>query len=60
MEEHMNAWDCLAGQLVISEAGGVVEQQNADDMIRQGGRVIAGSPDVFDRLKAISISVWDR
>ncbi len=25
VEEHMNAWDCLAGQLLVAEAGGVVE-----------------------------------
>ncbi|WP_300019372.1 inositol monophosphatase family protein [uncultured Roseobacter sp.] len=59
LEEHMNAWDCLAGQLMIAEAGGVVEAQNADDMIRGGGRVITGTPDVFDTLKGIATSAWD-
>ena len=47
VEEHMNAWDCLAGQLMIEEAGGVIEDQDAGQMIREGGRVIAGTPDVF-------------
>lgn len=59
VEAHMNAWDCLAGQLLISEAGGVVEQQNANDMIQRGGRVIAGTPDVFDKLKTISLAAWE-
>ncbi|EEX10155.1 inositol-1-monophosphatase [Ruegeria lacuscaerulensis ITI-1157] len=58
VEEHMNAWDCLAGQLMIAEAGGCIEDQDADTMIRQGGRVIAGTPDVFDTLREIAERVW--
>ncbi len=58
VEEHMNAWDCLAGQLMIAEAGGVVEDQDAGAMIRNGGRVIAGTPDVFDTLREISENAW--
>ena len=53
-EEHMNAWDCLAGQLIVAEAGGVVEVQNADAMITDGGRVIVGTPAVFDQLLELS------
>jgi len=53
-EEHMNAWDCLAGQLLVAEAGGCVEDQDADAMIAQGGRVIVGAPDVWDDLLRIS------
>ncbi|WP_371808486.1 inositol monophosphatase [Ruegeria sp. HKCCC1038] len=58
VEEHMNAWDCLAGQLLIAEAGGVVEEQDANEMIRDGGRVIAGTPKIFDDLKAICEKAW--
>ena len=54
VEEHMNAWDCLAGQLLIAEAGGKVEVQSADDMIAEGGRVVAGSAGVFDDLVRIA------
>lgn len=53
-EPHMNAWDCLAGQLLIAEAGGIIEVQSAGEMLEHGGRVIAGSPDIFDELLAIS------
>ncbi len=53
-EEHMNAWDCLAGQLLVAEAGGGVEVQDADRMIAEGGRVIVGAPDVFPELLAMS------
>ncbi|MGP6088885.1 inositol monophosphatase family protein [Antarctobacter jejuensis] len=58
MEEHMNAWDCLAGQLLIEEAGGRVERQNASEMIRNGGRVVVGTPDVFDTLVSIADEAW--
>ena len=58
LEEHMNAWDCLAGQLLIAEAGGRVEDQSADEMIRVGGRVIAGTPDVYDEIFAIAEAAW--
>ena len=54
VEEHMNAWDCLAGQLIVNEAGGQVEVQDADDMIAHGGRVVVGSSGVFDQLKAMA------
>lgn len=57
-EEHMNAWDCLAGQLVVAEAGGRVEDQDADAMIREGGRVVVGSATVFDQLLELSRSVF--
>ena len=49
-EEHMNAWDCLAGQLIVAEAGGGVEVQDADAMIETGGRVVVGLSGVFDDL----------
>ena len=58
VEEHMNAWDCLAGQLMVEEAGGLVEEQDADEMIQTGGRVIAGSRDVFGTLVSIADDAW--
>ncbi len=57
-EPHMNAWDCLAGQLLIEEAGGRVEPQSATDMLAKGGRVIAGSPDIFDELLVMSEAAY--
>ncbi|MEM9583725.1 MAG: inositol monophosphatase [Pseudomonadota bacterium] len=55
-EPHMNAWDCLAGQLMIAEAGGRIETQSAGQMLKTGGRVIAACPDVFDELLALSVA----
>ena len=54
VEEHMNAWDCLAGQLLIAEAGGRIEDHSADQMIAEGGRVVAGSAGIFDELVQIA------
>ncbi len=59
MEGHMNAWDCIAGQLIISEAGGRVETQSADAMIDKGGRVVTGSAGVFDDLIEIANATFD-
>ena len=58
VEEHMNAWDCLAGQLLVEEAGGVVEDQNADDMIVNGGRVLTGTSATFDTLRTLAERTW--
>ena len=49
-EEHMNAWDCIAGQLLIREAGGRIEDQDIDEMLAEGGRVVAATPAIFDQM----------
>lgn len=54
VEPHMNAWDCIAGQLLIAEAGGCVEAQSADQMLKSGGRVVASAPPIFDELVAMA------
>jgi myo-inositol-1(or 4)-monophosphatase len=59
-EEHMNAWDCLAGQLLVAEAGGCVENQNADQMITSGGRVIVGAKGVYLDLLHMSEAAFTR
>jgi myo-inositol-1(or 4)-monophosphatase len=59
VEEHMNAWDCLAGQLLITEAGGKVEKQSADEMIAVGGRVVVASAGVFDDLVRIADAAYN-
>ncbi len=42
LEPHMNSWDCLAGLLLIAEAGGVTNDFLAGDALTAGNRVIAG------------------
>ena len=58
VEAHMNAWDCIAGQLLVAEAGGVIEEQDAQAMIREGGRVIAATPEAFADLAAAADAAW--
>lgn len=52
-EEHMNAWDFLAGQLIVAEAGGRVETTDADVAISRGGRVVLGAADCWDDLQRL-------
>ncbi len=59
IEGHMNAWDCLAGQLLVKEAGGRIEPQSARSMMADGGRVIVGSAGVFDDLQEIAALAFE-
>lgn len=56
-EPHMHAWDCLAGLLMVHEAGGRVlpfpDLQN-------GGPVMAAAPHVWDALRAIVPAIPER
>ena len=47
----MNAWDYLAGQLMVKEAGGQIEEQDISSVLVSGGRVVAAAPGVFDDLQ---------
>ncbi|MEM7301314.1 MAG: inositol monophosphatase [Pseudomonadota bacterium] len=58
VELHMNAWDCLAGQLLIAEAGGRIEKQSVSEMLQHGGRVVASTPAVFDELVSMADSAF--
>ncbi len=49
VEEHMNAWDCLAGMLLVEEAGGLVAP-HPEAVLEQGTPVIAGGKGVFDEV----------
>lgn len=57
-EEHMNAWDCLAGFLLIGEAGGKVEPFNHGDVLANGAVAIAGCPGVFDWVRDVSARAY--
>lgn len=46
-EPHMNAWDCLAGLLMVEEAGGRVLPFPA---LPEGGLVLACAPQIYDRV----------
>lgn len=52
-EPHMNAWDCLAGLLLVDEAGGWTNDFLADDGLAAGNRVLAAAPGMVDDIKII-------
>lgn len=52
LEPHMHAWDCLAGLLLIREAGGRTAPFPAGDMIA-GGPVLAAGPGAWDDLSQL-------
>jgi myo-inositol-1(or 4)-monophosphatase len=58
VEQYMKAWDCLAGQLLVAEAGGITQLQSVEEMIEDGGEVIVGAPDIFEKLLEISQKAW--
>lgn len=43
-ELHMHPWDCLAGLLLVEEAGGIVAPFLEIDGLRRGGPVLAAAP----------------
>ena len=45
-ELHMHAWDCLAGLLMVREAGGVVAPFLSVGGLTEGGAVLAAAPGV--------------
>ena len=44
VELHMNSWDCLAGLLLVAEAGGVVCPFMEIGSLQEGGPVLASTP----------------
>jgi len=53
VEEHMNAWDCLAGMLLVEEAGGTVLKPDPKTVLQEGTLVIAGGRQIFPKLHAL-------
>lgn len=49
-ELHMNPWDCLAGQLMVAEAGGVVGGTALTGNLTDGGSVLAAAPGIATLL----------
>nr|WP_244480670.1 inositol monophosphatase family protein [Mesorhizobium sp. Root157] len=45
-ELHMHPWDCMAGLLMVQEAGGIVGPYLSQDGLRHGGPVIAAAPGI--------------
>jgi myo-inositol-1(or 4)-monophosphatase len=52
VEHHINAWDCLAGILLVTEAGGYVNDFLRGDGLTKGNPLVACAPGVKDALIA--------
>jgi myo-inositol-1(or 4)-monophosphatase len=52
VENHINSWDCLAGILIVREAGGYVSDFLAGEGLRKGNPLLASAPGVKDALIA--------
>ena len=53
-EPHINSWDCLGAIAVIEAAGLRVNDFLAGDGLTKGNKIIAGIPEVYDDLVALS------
>lgn len=53
VELHINAWDVLAGLLLVTEAGGQVNDFLAGDGLRKGNSVAAATPEIAEPLAAM-------
>lgn len=52
IELHANAWDCLAGLLLVQEAGGRITPFLKQDGLRRGAPVLAAASSVAEALAA--------
>jgi myo-inositol-1(or 4)-monophosphatase len=49
-EAHVQAWDCLAGILLVREAGGRTNEVSGSVMLSRGAPLLVSTPALFDRL----------
>jgi myo-inositol-1(or 4)-monophosphatase len=52
-EAHVQPWDCLAGLLIVREAGGRTNDVPGPLMLARGGPLLASTPALYDRLAAV-------
>lgn len=51
IEPHVNSWDCLGALVIISEAGGRINDFLAGDGLLRGNQIIAAPPAVYDEIQ---------
>jgi myo-inositol-1(or 4)-monophosphatase len=54
IEHHINAWDCLAGIVLVQEAGGFVSDFLAHEGLRKGNAILACAPALRDSLSGMA------
>ncbi len=50
VESHMNSWDCLAGLLLVKEAGGRICSFAGQETLINGGAVLAAAPGLAEKI----------
>ncbi|MCC9623957.1 inositol monophosphatase [Thalassospira sp. MA62] len=54
-EPHINSWDCLAGILLMREAGGwAIDFLGTPDALEKGGPILTAGPNVAAELRAMT------
>jgi len=53
-EEHINAWDCLGGILLVDEARGRTNNFLADEGLKRGNRLLCTTPGLWEALAPIA------
>lgn len=53
-EPHMNSWDCLAGFVLVEEAGGRIVAPDPATVLAEGTLTVATAPGVFDQVIALT------
>ncbi len=52
-ERHINAWDVMAGLVIVLEAGGRTNAYLSGDFLRDGNEILAATPQLFEPLDAL-------
>jgi myo-inositol-1(or 4)-monophosphatase len=52
-ENHMYAWDCLAGLVLVQEAGGRVSDFLADGGLLKGNAILAAAPGIAEEFSSL-------
>jgi myo-inositol-1(or 4)-monophosphatase len=55
VELHINAWDVLAGLVLVKEAGGWASDFLVNDGLRLGNPILACTPEIAPRLRAVTL-----
>ncbi len=53
-EPHINSWDCLAGIVLVREAGGWVNDFLEGDGLTRGNPIIAAAPGLVEKIQMVS------
>lgn len=58
VEEHMNAWDCAAGLLMVREAGGRVHRVGSAELLDKGSLIISSGAGVYDDIHRLAAAAF--